>query len=55
MKKIALLLVTVFLNLGLFSCTPETVAEQSNPLACCDEEGNIPPPPPPPEGDGVGG
>ena len=48
---------TVFLNLGFYSCTPEVVAEDLNPQACCDEEGNLPPPPPPPPpgDDGLGG
>ena len=56
MKKIVILLFTVFLNLGLYSCTPEVVEEEITPQACCDEDGNIPPPPPPPPpGKGIDG
>ncbi|WP_165605777.1 hypothetical protein [Flavivirga aquatica] len=47
MKKITLIILTVFLNVGLFSCSPETVTENNNPQEqlCCDEEGPIIPPP----------
>ncbi|MFC7356730.1 hypothetical protein ACFQO1_03450 [Jejudonia soesokkakensis] len=57
MKKIVMIICTVFLNAGIFSCTPETLVGTSTPVACCDEEGNIPPPPPPPPpgDDGVDG
>jgi len=57
MKKIVLILVTVILNVFLFSCSADEVLEESvldnleTPQACCGEEGNIPPPPPPPGGD----
>ncbi len=46
---------TVFLNLALFSCTPQAMNEdvKNNTQACCGDDGNIPPPPPPPPpGDG---
>ncbi|PZW40455.1 hypothetical protein LX95_01518 [Mesonia algae] len=45
MKKIYVIVVTVFLNITLFSCTPQQMDEQQNPRAtkCCDEEGDIPP------------
>ncbi|MEW4923940.1 hypothetical protein [Algibacter sp. 2305UL17-15] len=47
MKKIYLMMLTVFLNMALFSCSPQTVAEDNNaPQACCGEEDHIPPPPP---------
>ncbi|MCB0453151.1 MAG: hypothetical protein KDC94_09775 [Aequorivita sp.] len=47
MKKIILLLFTVFLNMGLFSCTPQTISEElKSTQACCGDEGHFPPPPP---------
>ncbi|SDE36122.1 hypothetical protein [Ulvibacter litoralis] len=47
MKKLALILFTVSLNLGLFSCSPQAISEDTNaPQACCGEDGHIPPPPP---------
>lgn len=47
MKKIYLVLFTVILNLGLFSCTPESVADDEIQVeACCGDGGDIPPPPP---------
>jgi hypothetical protein len=54
MKKIYIILFTVFLNLGFQSCTPEALSETSNlPQACCGDD--IPPPPPPPPGEGGNG
>ncbi len=60
MKKTILIIITVFLNLGLLSCTDndELVTKeyvdssiQANEN-CCGEDGEIlPPPPPPPKGD----
>jgi len=51
MKKLYLLLFTVFLNLVFFSCTPQEISDNSNTAqACCGEGGDIPPPPPPPPG-----
>ncbi|QRM90576.1 hypothetical protein FG167_15490 [Lacinutrix sp. WUR7] len=55
MKKIYVILFTVFLNVGLFSCTPTSMQEQvpSSTGECCGEDGDLeppPPPPPPPEG-----
>ncbi|WP_452228284.1 MULTISPECIES: hypothetical protein [unclassified Lacinutrix] len=50
MKKIYVILLTVFLNVALFSCTPTSIQEDA-PTAtvdCCDEDGDIDPPPPPP-------
>lgn len=58
MKKIYLLLLTVFLNATFFSCNPTSLIEdeliEQQATDCCDEEGDIlpPPPPPPPTGDG---
>ncbi len=47
MKKIYLVIFTVFLNLAAFSCSPESVTSDSvEPVACCDEDGPILPPPP---------
>ncbi|MEZ4809402.1 MAG: hypothetical protein R2819_03505 [Allomuricauda sp.] len=53
MTKTYLILFTVFLNIMLFSCTPDSIAEEDvNPVACCGGDGgDIPPPPPPPGGD----
>ena len=49
MKKISLILFTVFLNLGLFSCTPQAISEEvKSTQACCGDDGDFPPPPPPP-------
>jgi len=45
MKKIHFILLTVFLNLALFSCTPQALSE-NGVEACCGDGGNIPPPPP---------
>jgi len=57
MKKIVLILVTVILNVFLFSCTSDDIISDGGldnleaPKACCDQEGDIlPPPPPPPTG-----
>ncbi len=49
-KKIYIILITVFLNAGLFSCTPEAVSEEEAELqACCGgDDGDLPPPPPKP-------
>jgi hypothetical protein len=50
MKKIALILLTVLLNMGVFSCTPQAISEElKNTQACCGDVGNFPPPPPPPD------
>jgi len=52
MKKIYIILFTVFLNLGFQSCTPEALTEDlSAPQACCGDDQHPPPPPPPPGGD----
>lgn len=56
MKKIILILVTVILNVFLFSCSSDEILEEGildnleAPQACCDQEEDIPPPPPPPPG-----
>jgi hypothetical protein len=57
MKKIFIILFTVFLNVAFFSCNPERISDDLAPQACCGEEGNIlpPPPPPPPLETGNGG
>jgi hypothetical protein len=40
---------TIFLNVALFSCTPQAIsADVQTGQACCGEDGNFPPPPPPP-------
>lgn len=41
---------TVIFNIALFSCTPEAIADDVTPQACCGESEEIPPPPPPPPG-----
>ena len=54
MKKLLLIVLTVSLNLALFSCTPDKIIEETTEVqACCDDEGTIelPPPPPPPADD----
>jgi len=50
MKKITLIFVTVFLTMGIFSCTPDDniTDDLSIEQKCCDEDGEILPPPPPP-------
>mgnify|MGYP006883380433 CR=1 FL=1 len=55
MKKLCLLIFTVFLNIGFFSCNPESLSEEVIPQSCCGEGGEIPPPPPPPPGDDLEG
>tara|TARA_B100001765_G_C19484540_1_gene330586 strand:+ start:362 stop:529 length:168 start_codon:yes stop_codon:yes gene_type:complete len=53
MKKLFIMLVTVFLISGITSCTPEQLHSQDKqPEACCGENDPIPPPPPPPPPDG---
>ncbi len=54
MKKAVILLFTIVLNIGLFSCTPESVTNEiQEQQTCCGDNGSIPPPPPPPPpGDG---
>ncbi|WP_338357070.1 hypothetical protein [Yeosuana marina] len=54
MKKIVLIILTVFLNIALHSCTPQAISGNT-PAAtedgdCCGDGGDIPPPPPPPPG-----
>jgi len=49
MKKIYIILFTVFLNMGLFSCTPQSItSDLQDTQACCGDDGELPPPPPPP-------
>jgi hypothetical protein len=49
MKKTAIIMFSMLLNLGLFSCTPQDINEElQTEQACCGEDGNFPPPPPPP-------
>ena len=53
MKKVYIILVTVFLNLVVVSCTPTSIVDEAMaPQACCGDDGEIPPPPPPPPGGG---
>lgn len=50
MKKLYLLLFTVFLNLAFFSCTPNSIEGNGSTVAeegCCGDDVPIPPPPPP--------
>ncbi|MEP5253792.1 MAG: hypothetical protein ABJQ39_01955 [Winogradskyella arenosi] len=47
MKKIYIIILTVFLNSVFLSCNPESMVEEVAPQACCGENGEIPPPPPP--------
>ncbi len=46
MKKIYLIMFTVFLNIGMFSCTPTNNIDDNSPQACCGDDIPIPPPPP---------
>tara|TARA_R110002020_G_scaffold262126_1_gene476432 strand:+ start:1374 stop:1556 length:183 start_codon:yes stop_codon:yes gene_type:complete len=47
MKKLILIILTVFLNLALFSCTPEKLRDQViDPSSCCGDDEPILPPPP---------
>lgn len=47
MKKIHLLIFTVFLNIAMFSCTSQSLAEENpSPQACCGDDGELKPPPP---------
>jgi len=52
MKKIYLIILTVFLNMALFSCTPQAIegngATAIEEEQCCDEDDLIIPPPPTP-------
>lgn len=52
MKKIHLILFTVFLNMALFSCTPTAISDVQPSAVedeeCCGDAGDIPPPPPNP-------
>ncbi|MCB0437972.1 MAG: hypothetical protein KDD20_04455 [Mangrovimonas sp.] len=48
MKKIYIILFTVFLNMAFTSCTPTAVNEEAvQSDDCCGGTGGIPPPPPP--------
>ncbi|WP_229669447.1 hypothetical protein [Yeosuana aromativorans] len=54
MKKIVLIIITVFLNIALHSCTPQGISVNI-PVAtddgnCCGDGGDIPPPHPPTTG-----
>ena len=57
MKKIIVIICAVFLNLGLFSCTPQSLTDEVTPQACCGDDDPIlpPPPPPPPPSDKIDG
>jgi len=56
MKKIYVIIFTVILNLGFYSCTPQELAvDESSQQACCDDGDDIPPPPPPPPPGGGNG
>lgn len=47
---------TVFLNIGLYSCTPtNNINDETIPQACCGDDDEILPPPPPPPTEGNGG
>ncbi|QXP58179.1 hypothetical protein [Olleya sp. HaHaR_3_96] len=53
MNKIYVIMFTVFLNVTLFSCTPENIVEDINSTQiCCGEDGELEPPPPPPPTEG---
>lgn len=47
---------TVLLNIAFYSCTPQSLSDETNvPQACCGEDDPILPPPPPPPGGGITG
>lgn len=47
MKKIYLIILTVFLSIASISCSPQGLADDNpEPQACCGEDDHIPPPPP---------
>ena len=49
MKKIHLIIFTVFLNIALYSCTPQAISDTNSIETeedCCGNGGNIPPTPP---------
>ncbi|MFC5195766.1 hypothetical protein ACFPH8_10530 [Bizionia hallyeonensis] len=50
MKKLYVLLLMLAFNMAFYSCTPTSVADETNSQAtdCCGNEADIPPPPPPP-------
>ncbi len=53
MKKISIILFTVFLITTFFSCNPESLADEAVPQMCSGEGTEVPPPPPtPPTGSG---
>ena len=57
MKKISLILLTVILNLAMFSCTTEDIALDESFIELAETDGDapiLPPPPPPPGGNGGG-
>lgn len=47
MNKLILGLMAIVINISLFSCTKETLAEEEILLqGCCGDGADIPPPPP---------
>ena len=45
MKKIYLIMLTVFLNIASISCSPQALADDNqDPQTCCGEDNGIPPP-----------
>ncbi|WP_186826733.1 hypothetical protein [Psychroserpens burtonensis] len=48
MRKLAYLIVLLFIGANYTSCTPEQIADEIAPQACCDDGEHIPPPPPSP-------
>lgn len=48
MKKLLLAVLALVLNVFLFSCTTDSIAEEEIEVqACCGDDEHIPPPPPP--------
>lgn len=45
MKKLLYLFALLFIGANYTSCTPESIADEVQEQACCDENGHIPPPP----------
>jgi hypothetical protein len=57
MKKVLYLFTLLFMAINIFSCNPESMADEVELQACCDGNGEIEPPlpPPPPTEIGNGG
>ncbi len=46
MKKVTLLIGMLLFLISISSCTPEAAVDQTQPMSCCGDDGNLPPLPP---------